>query len=207
MDGTTILQERANRKVIQFADIFLVNSDQEVAEFWRENLLDFGMTKVRHATGVLGALEIARRVPSVWHRHRLAGPGGRIRADGCAQSRRNRRFARSSDSAGRQPAEQGGAAYRDACGIRCRVDRTGVAQADLSPGRFDDPTRPADGPNAQHRKLSGWRREHGLRQESSDVGSFPEATSGLYVLGTTHDDDCAIACTFPTRVVQTHVPD
>jgi CheY-like chemotaxis protein len=63
MDGNTILQERANRKVIQLADVLLVHSDKEVAEFWRESLLDFGMTKVRHASGILDALEIARESP------------------------------------------------------------------------------------------------------------------------------------------------
>lgn len=63
MDGTTILHERANRKIIQFADILLVNSDKDVAEFWRESLLDFGMTKVRIASGIVDALEIVRQSP------------------------------------------------------------------------------------------------------------------------------------------------
>jgi DNA-binding response OmpR family regulator len=59
MDGTSMLSERENRKIIQSADILLVNPDNETAEFWRENLLDFGMTKVRIARSVLHALEIA----------------------------------------------------------------------------------------------------------------------------------------------------
>lgn len=63
MDGTTILNDRANRKVIQSADVLLVNPNREVAEFWRENLLDFGMTKVRLASGIVDALEMARRDP------------------------------------------------------------------------------------------------------------------------------------------------
>lgn len=63
MDGTTTLHERANRKIIQFADILLVNPDREMAEFWRESLLDFGMTKVRIATGIVDALEVARQCP------------------------------------------------------------------------------------------------------------------------------------------------
>jgi CheY-like chemotaxis protein len=63
MDGTTILRERANRKIIQSADILLVNPDKEVAEFWRESLLDFGMTKVRIASGISDALEVVRQSP------------------------------------------------------------------------------------------------------------------------------------------------
>ncbi len=63
MDGTTILHDRANRKIIQLADILLVNSNSDVAEFWRESLLDFGMTKLRIASGIVEALEAVRQSP------------------------------------------------------------------------------------------------------------------------------------------------
>ncbi|CAM5770089.1 hypothetical protein LMIY3S_03055 [Labrys miyagiensis] len=63
MDGTTILHQRANKKIIQLADIVLVNSDRDVAEFWRASLLDFGMTKVRIACSIVEALEQVRLSP------------------------------------------------------------------------------------------------------------------------------------------------
>jgi two-component system, chemotaxis family, chemotaxis protein CheY len=63
MDGTSILSVRAGGKLIQRADILLVQSSEEVARGWRESLLDFGITRVRTAPSGTAALEAVRMAP------------------------------------------------------------------------------------------------------------------------------------------------
>jgi len=57
MDGTSVLPVKAGGKIIQQADILLVQPNDDVAINWRESLLDFGMTKVRIAASVAETLE------------------------------------------------------------------------------------------------------------------------------------------------------
>jgi CheY-like chemotaxis protein len=62
MDGASALSVRAGGKLIQRADILLVQSNEEVAVSWRNSLLDFGITLVRIASSSTAALEAARTV-------------------------------------------------------------------------------------------------------------------------------------------------
>lgn len=57
MDGTSVSPVKAGGKIIQRADILLVQPNDDVALNWREALLDFGMTKVRVASSVAETLE------------------------------------------------------------------------------------------------------------------------------------------------------
>lgn len=57
MDGTSVLPVKAGGKIIQRADILLVQPNDDIALNWRESLLDFGMTKVRVASSVAETLE------------------------------------------------------------------------------------------------------------------------------------------------------
>ncbi|MDQ0394571.1 hypothetical protein [Labrys monachus] len=57
MDGTSVVPVKAGGKIIQQADILLVQPNEDVAFNWREALLDFGMTKVRVAASRAETLE------------------------------------------------------------------------------------------------------------------------------------------------------
>jgi len=57
MDGTAVLPVKASGKIIQQADILLVQPNDDVALNWRDSLLDFGMTKVRVAATSAETLE------------------------------------------------------------------------------------------------------------------------------------------------------